>query len=179
MDAISEDNRKSSIVLIISFAVFVLSIYLMEWDALTAAYYGVHEVICLVYGLGLIVLPVEGIVWLVIWRRYIRSKYHSSVKTKILNGVSFLLFVVAIILPVIAVTTVRTGGTAVEIEKYSYRNQYYISLDHHSIQVSKEKYDEIGDGIELGYVYTYEYANNDLFLGKDKIFWVEINKIEI
>lgn len=79
MDTISDNNRTSSIVLIISFAVFVLSIFLMEWDALTAAYYGIHEVISLVYGLSILVLPVEGILWFVFWRRYIKIRCHSSI----------------------------------------------------------------------------------------------------
>lgn len=179
MDSISDDNRTSSIVLIISFAVFVLSIFLMEWDALAEAYYGVHEIIGVVYGLSFFVLPIEGIVWFFFWRRNKKRKVQSSLANRILNGVSLLLFVIAIMLPVISITTVRTSGSALQLEKYSYKNQYYVSFDDHSIQVSKDKYDEIEDGVVPGYAYSYEYIQNDLFLGRNNIFWVEIEKVRI
>lgn len=179
MDIIADDNRTSSIVLIISFAVFVLSLFLMEWDALTESYYNFHEIICVVYGLSLFALPVEGIVWFIFWRRYIKSKVHPSVTIRILNRASFLVFILAIILPVFAFTSVRSSGSALQLEKYSYANQYYVSFDDRSIEVSKEKYDEIEDGIVPGYAYSYEYTYNELFLGRDNLFLVEIDKLRI
>lgn len=128
MDIISDDNRTSSIVLIVSFGVFILSIFLMEWDALTE---------------------------------------------------SFLVFVLAIILPVFALASVRSSGSALQLEKYSYANQYYVSFDDRSIEFSKEKYDEIEDGFVPGYAYSYEYAYNELFWSLDRLFLVEIEKVRI
>ena len=107
------------------------------------------------------------------------KKVQPSLAGKILNGVSLLLFVVAIILPVVAITTVRTSGSALQLEKYSYKDQYYISFNDHTIQVSKDKYDEIEDGVVQGYAYTFEYIQNDLFLGRDNIVGVEIEKVII
>lgn len=178
MDSISAGNRKSSIVLIISFSVFVLSFFLMEWDALAEAYYGIHEMIGVVYGLGFFVLPIEGIVWFVFWRRHIKSKVKSAIKITILNTAALLLAVICIVLPVIGLTTSKTGGCAMEIEKYSYINQYYVRLDDRSIRVSKDKYDEIEDGIVQGYVYSFEFTHNDLLLGRDNVFFVEIDKLK-
>lgn len=178
MNSKSADNRTSSIVLIISFSIFVLSIFLMEWDALTQAYYNVHEMIGVVYGLSFCVLPIEGIVWFVFWRRYIKTKVQSAITIMILNIVSLLLAVFCIILPVIGLTTSKTDGTTMEIEKYSYKNQYYVNLDGRSIRVSKDKYDEIEDGIVQGYAYSFEFTHNDLLLGRDNVFFVEIDKLK-
>lgn len=178
MNSKSTDNRTSSIVLIISFSIFVLTIFLIQWDALTAAYYNGHEMLYGVYGLSLFVLPIEGIVWFVFWSRHIRSKVRSGIAIKILNTFSLLLAAISIVLPVIGLTTSKTGGCTIEIEKYSYENQYYVNLDNRSIRVSKNKYDEIEDGIVQGYVYTFEFSHNDLLLGRDNVFFVEIEKLE-
>ena len=76
----------------------------------------------------------------------------------ILNIAALLLAVIGIVLPVIGITTSQTGGCTKEIEKYFYQNQYYVNLDDRSIRVSKDKYDEIEDGIVQGYVYSYEFT---------------------
>jgi len=178
MDSTSADNRTSSIVLIISFSIFVLSLFLMEWDALAEAYYNVHEMIGVVYGLSFCVLPIEGFVWFFCWRRYIKSKVQSTITITILNIVSLLLAVIGIVLPVIGITTVRTGGSTMEIVKYSYSNQYYVNLDDRSIRVSKDKYDEIEDGVVQEYAYSFEYMHNDLLLGRDNVFLLEIDKVK-
>ena len=65
-----------------------------------------------------------------------------------------------------------------EIKKYSYNNQYYVRLDDRSIQIPKDKYDEIEDGIVQGYAYSFEFTHNDLFLGRDNVFLVEIDKLK-
>jgi len=176
MDSKSAGNRTSSIVLIFSFCIFVLSIFLIEWDALTEAYYFFHEILYLVYALGLFVLPIEGFVWFVLWRRHIKRKVQSTAAITILNTFSLLLAVISIVLPVIGLTTSKTGGSTFEIEKYSYANEYYVNLDNRSIRISKEKYDEIEDGVVQGYAYSYEFTYNDLFLGRDNVFFVEIRK---
>lgn len=176
MDSQSSGNRTSSIVLIISFSIFILSIFLMEWDAFSAAYFFAYEIVCLVYALGLFVLPIEGIVWFVLWRRHIKNKVKSAAAITILNTFSLLLAVISIAVPVIGLTTSQTGGSTFEIEKYSYANEYYVNLDNRSIRVSKDKYDEIEDGVVPGYAYSFEFTHNDMFLGRDNVFFVEIRK---
>jgi len=178
MNTTSADNRRSSIVLIISFCVFVLLLFLMEWDALTEAFYNVHEMIGALFALSLFVLPIIGIVWFVFWRRYIKSKVQSTITIMILNIVSLLLAVFCIVLPVIGLTTGRTSGSTFEIEKYSYENEYYVNLDDRSIRVSKDKYDEIEDGVVQGYAYSYEYIYNNLLLDRNDVFFVEIDKVK-
>lgn len=177
MNATSTDNRTSSIVLIASFSIFVLLIFLMEWDALTEAYYNVHEMIGVLYGLSFCVIPIESIVWFFFWRRHIKSKVQASIAIRILNIIALLLAVIGIVLPVIGITTVKTGGSTMEIEKYSYADQYYVNLDDRSIRVSKDTYDEIEDGFVQGYAYSFEFIHNDLFLGRDNVFGLEIDKL--
>jgi len=178
MQATAADNRMSSIILIASFSVFVLIIFLMEWNALTEAFYNVHEMICGLYGLSFFVLPIESIAWFVFWRRHIKSRVQSAITIRILNFIALLLAVIGIVLPVIGITTVKTGGSAMEIEKYSYADQYYVNLDDRSIRVSEDTYDEIENGFVQGYAYSFEFIHNDLFLGRDNVFGLEIDKIE-
>jgi len=178
MDSTSAGNRKASIILIISFSIFVLSIFLIEWDALTAAYYSVHEMLYLVYALGLFVLPIEGIMWFVFWRRHIRSNVKSTTGIKILNIAALLLAAFCIVLPVIGLTTGGTSGSTFAIEKYSYANEYYVSLDDRSIRVSRDQYDEIEVGVIQGYAYSYEYIYNNLIWDRNTVFLLEIDKIK-
>lgn len=64
MNSTSADNRTSLIVLIFSYTIFVISLFLMEWDALSTAYYGIHEIVSVIFGLSFFVLPIVAIVWL-------------------------------------------------------------------------------------------------------------------
>ena len=178
MNATSADNRTSSLVLIISFCVFILSLFLMRWDVLAEANYNVHEMTGVVFGLGFYVLPIESIVWFFYWRRHIKSKVQSAVTIRILNIAALLLAFIGIALPVIGITTEKTSGSAMEIDKYSSAEQYYVSLDYRSIRVSKDTYDEIEDGFIQGVAYSFEYTYNDLFLGRNNVFWLEIDKIK-
>ena len=182
MNSTSANNRTPSIILVSSFAMFVLSLLLMEWDALAAANYGIHEIVSVIFGMSLYALPIAGIAWFsgwfIGWRKHRRSEAQSTVMSSILNILFLLLSVIAIVLPVFGLTTMKTSGTPREIEKYSYADQYYVQLADRSIRISKDKYDEIGDEIGQEYAYYYEFSTNDLFLGSNTVFFVEINKVK-
>lgn len=178
MDPDSANNKVTSIILICTFTVFVLALILSEWDALTSANYNLHELIFIIRILSLLMLPLVGIIWFIFWKIYQKNKAQPTIKRTVLNSVSLLLFVMAIILPIIILSTTRTSGTSLTLKKYTYDGIYYVELDNHSIQVTKDKYDEIEGGIVQGYAYIYEYQKNSLFLDKNTIFFVEIEKIK-
>ena len=178
MDSDSANNKVSSIILICTFTVFVLALLLSEWDALTAANYNLHVFLFIIRTLSLFMLPLEGVIWFIFWKIYRKNSAQLVVKRKIMNAVSLFLFVVAIVIPIIFLSTTKISRSILTLEKYTYDDQYYVELDDHSVQISKAQYDGIEDGIVQGYYYLYEYIQNDLFWGRNSVNFVEIEKIK-
>jgi len=85
-----KDNKSASIILISSCMVFIISIFLFQWDYLTNISYRLHESFAILINIGIFLIPMEALVWFTNWIRYRINRNDLVKNNPMLNLISVL-----------------------------------------------------------------------------------------
>lgn len=162
-------NKSVSVIFISTCVIFILLLVLFEWDYLTNISYQLNGFFAVLITAGIIIIPVEAIVWFIVWIRYHANKSNSIVCNRILNIVAVLSFVTCAAVMTFYANEMTSGGYANDIEKYSINKEYFIKFDNKLIEISQEQYNKL----ENGKWYHFEYKYNNLISDDYRITLLE------
>lgn len=165
-------NKSVSIILISTCVIFILLLALLQWNYLTNINYGLHEFLAVLINAVIVLIPVEVIVWFIVWRRYRISKSKPIICNRILNIISVLSIVACAAVMTFYVNGVTAEGCAKDIQKYSINKGYYIKVDNKLIKISQEQYNQL----ENGKWYHFEFKFNKLIPDDYRITLLEEEK---
>lgn len=158
MTKFARDNKSISVNLISTCVIFILSLVLLEWDFLTNISYSLHEFFAVLINIGMVLIPIEALVWFIFWRRYHINRSGSIIFNTILNLISVLSLVACVIIITFYANGMTSEGCVKAIEKYSINEGYYIKLENKFVEISQEQYNQI----EIRKWYHFEYKYNKL-----------------
>lgn len=172
MTKFASNNKLVSVIFIFTCVIFILLLILLEWDYLTNISYGLHESFAVLINIGIVLIPIEALVWFIGWRRYHRNSSDSIICNTILNIISVLALIACVIIIIFYVNGMTAEGYAKDIEKYSVNEGYYIKLNDKLVEITQQEYNQP----EIGKWYHFEYKYNKLIANYYKITLLEEQK---
>jgi len=157
-----KNNRTMSVVFISTCAIFLLFLFLMEWDYLCNLSYRLHEFCALFVNAGLFLIPLEFVIGIVLWINYRLEKDEKPLVNALLNTASVIVFFICISTFVFWMNGITTFGSTNEIGKQELNHGYFLHIDDKLFEVSQGQY----DSLQLGKWYSFEYKHNNLIPNK-------------
>ena len=171
----SENNKIMSVVFISSCAIFLLFLFLSQWDFLTNLNYRLHEICYLPVISFLFLIPLEALVGFVLWIRYRRDKSGASIMNPILNVISVVSLIVCISLYVYILNGVTVEGQVNNIEIHGVNQGYYITINNKMVKLSDEQVEAVKDNNKW---YHFQYKYNKLTPAKCTMTIFELDPVQ-
>lgn len=150
-------KNKAALVLLISNIVEILALIVIATDMFMDDFYALRELIAVIVNIGMVIIPIEFIVWIVL---IIRSKKEKtapkSAENKALPWITsascalLVCFGIVFSQGVSTTTYFREGP-----EKITENGKYYLVLENKKVRISEERYEKIKPG--KGYSVYYKW----------------------
>lgn len=133
-------NRLMSVTLIITCLLFLLFFFLSQWNPM---YYPLRELCHLFVFICSIAIPIETVIGLIIWIKYLKENNKFYLRSSIINLLAVLLTSFCIVFYVYQMNSVTSEGQVKNFELYHYGSNYYVVLNDACIPITEEQYKTI------------------------------------
>ena len=124
----------------------------------------------LLVGIGMFLIPIEAIIWIVVWIKYRKYRVDAPKANHVLNFFAIFTFIICFSIFVFSMNYANTCGVTTDIQVQTVDEKYYIMINDNMVELSKEQANKIKDPKQS---YCFEYKHNNFIQGKSTMTYFE------